>query len=257
MPRRRKRVVVFLTGVLLAAVCLSLGTNLQLGSPDLWSVLVDRVPFLQSIRSIYRFAYFAQLAAIILSAIAVDQLWRGYRTWSQARRLAWPRSASFVLTVWLALIVGLAVEVPLPRLSLLGGPVSAPHRPWLDYLAQQPDDGGAVLCLPMSAGYTQEALASEARWMLFATWHGRPLVNGYSGFFPTSWFDHTARFSRPELTEEDIRYLVQLGVRHIVLDRTRANCPRIPLHLLSAEDDQRQCQQVVETSAGIEVYSIH
>ncbi len=56
----------------------------------------------------------------------------------------------------------------------------------------------------------------DGLYMFNSTWHWQPIVNGYSGFFPRTFFelaDHTASF--PD--ERSIEYLKSRGVDLIVI----------------------------------------
>jgi hypothetical protein len=268
VPHRRRRVVLFLAVLLVLAICLSLGTNLRIGNLVVWGRLVDTVPLLQSVRSVYRFAFFAQLAIVLLAAISLDQLWRQWQHWTRLHGIRAPRhairqrkgglrtslSGKLVAAIWFGLVLCLAFEVPTPQLRLVGVPAVGLHREWIEHLADDPQ-AAPILCLPMAQGYSEAALESEARWMIFGSWHGRPLLNGYSGFFPERWFDYTSRFSTAELMPEDVDYLLQLGVQCIVLDRTRPNCPRFASGLLN-DDQPPRVYNALTTQEGIEVWRI-
>jgi hypothetical protein len=73
---------------------------------------------------------------------------------------------------------------------------------------------GAVVYLPLGAGDTQVMLDGVA--------HFRPLVNGDSGFLPRP-YDRAMELLEGPLSEEGLRFLRAVGVRHVVTrgDRDR------------------------------------
>ena len=75
---------------------------------------------------------------------------------------------------------------------------TGPTPAWIQWLRDhsRPDEG--VVCLPLPTGFHVHDYEEISIWMYWGTFHGRPLVNGYSGFFPTSFVnlkDAMARFS--------------------------------------------------------------
>src|SRR5262249_18514409 len=76
---------------------------------------------------------------------------------------------------------------------------------------------GPVLEFPhLESRETEQSRQREVRYMYFATYHWRPLVNGYSGYMPPPAFEVEERVKRlPE--GESVSYLRAIGVRHFVL----------------------------------------
>ena len=62
-------------------------------------------------------------------------------------------------------------------------PRTEDHRGWLDIVARIAPAGPAVY-IPFPASYNFADHVAVTEQMLLARAHGRPLLNGYSGFFP-------------------------------------------------------------------------
>jgi hypothetical protein len=74
-----------------------------------------------------------------------------------------------------------------------------------------PPGAGAVVELPFYAG---AAAFQHAQYMLNSTAHWRPLVNGYSGFQPTSFHRNVQELSGfPD--RRSVTRLKELGVTHV------------------------------------------
>jgi hypothetical protein len=79
-----------------------------------------------------------------------------------------------------------------------------------DTLAREP---GVVAEIPLFAG---PSVSENARYMLTATRHFRPLVNGYSGFETDGFRQRAERwraFPEPEVLDE----MAALGVTHVIV----------------------------------------
>jgi hypothetical protein len=226
---RTRRAGLFLLSFGATAFMLSFGLNLALGSWKLWPLLGQIVPPLDSARSLFRFAYFSQLVILLLAtfgaSIAVRQLRklatrRASLMWNWANKGPGTnkRSARIVAIAATVFFGGvLVLETPPPGLRLIGVPDSRIDRDWIAVLKEK-EAGEPIVCLPFTEGLSESGLESTARWMLLATRHGRPLLNGYSGFFPASWYANVDRFQAESWTEELARFLYDSGVLTIVVD---------------------------------------
>jgi hypothetical protein len=100
----------------------------------------------------------------------------------------------------LAIVLAMVESENLPlRLARYDGPSEASR--WLA------GEDGAVLVLPLGEDDTRAMLDSLA--------HGRPLVNGDSGFVPRP-FDRALELFAYGVSPEGLRFLRAVGVRHVV-----------------------------------------
>lgn len=97
--RRTRRFTLFLVAMITVSFLLSLGTNLRVGDWQLWPVLLKYVPGIGQVRNVFRFAYFTQIAIVILATQAVWWLWLRLHA-----RLVVPRKTEVPATVaeWLS-----------------------------------------------------------------------------------------------------------------------------------------------------------
>ena len=244
---RRRRAVLFLLAVGLCALVLSFGLHLQIGSWRPWLTLAEFVPGFSQVRSAFRFAYFAQLIVIVLASLGIDVLRRGWRTRLDNRPLRWLRAA--VLTVLAAVV---AFEIPPAPPRLVGVPDISTERAWTTYLRVHTPPGRAIVCLPFATGHAVQQFDQTTRWMLYGTQHQAPLVNGYSGFFPRSWFLMARMLNRDPFAEATLEMLAEIGVEFVVVqpgllgDREIAPAPRSRFRL----------QRVFHDSSGVEIWQL-
>lgn len=157
-------------------------------------------------------ARFAMLTILCLSAAAALAFGRVAPGMTRAKRL--------VLTG--AIVIGIAADGWIREMPL----VRAPERRLIDNM----EAGGAVLELPL--GDPRRDIAAMYR----SIYHGRPVVNGYSGYAPPSYaaLQHGLARRDPVLLDQ----LASLGVMHIVLD--------------TSGDTERSWERYISTHPGIQ-----
>jgi hypothetical protein len=142
--------------------------------------LHEHLVLVRGVRALSRFALIPTLALSVLAGLAL----------SGRRRLL----------VLAAIVLAMVESENLPlRLARYEGP--SPAARWLAGRA------GAVLFLPLGEDDTRVMLDSLA--------HGRPVVNGDSGFIPRP-FDRALELFAYGLSEEGLRFLRAVGVRYVV-----------------------------------------
>jgi hypothetical protein len=245
--RRWRWWTLFLLVTAVLAFLLSLGTNLRFGAWRPWTTLAEVVPGLAQVRNVFRFAYFFQMAVVLLAALGLHLLGR----LSRRRRggSAWHYGSVGLLT-----LVGLAaVADPWPSAPRLGVvPEVTDQREWIALVRNQTPPGRAIVCLPMAAGQQVLDFEITTRWMWLGTYHRVAMVNGYSGFFPPSYFEMRDAVRDQGLSEEVLLRLVDNGVEFLVVDRARyaTEIPR------GADDDPVSLQLVLENAGGVDVYRL-
>jgi hypothetical protein len=178
---------------------LSFGTSL----PG-YSLLYNAIPLLQGIRATNRIGYLVIVAVATLAGFALADLRRRWRD----RR-------------WLTAVTLAAIAVA--HLEALRAPLwYKPYEgisPIYDRLAAE--RRAVVVEFPL---YPHGVYFANAPYMLNSTRHWKPLVNGYSAFYPPSFVeicDALASFP----ASDAIRALRETGVTHVVIHDDAFNMP--------------------------------
>jgi len=210
--------VVYLALVAVAAIVWSMAPRIGVHGPY---GLIRWLPGIGEIRSFWRAGAIAQLCCAALAAVAVHA----------ARGLARPR--------WL---VGRGREAACAALAVIavielwpGAPALAPTpgAEWDGVAAAvraAVPPGAGVAHLPFPTASDVAALEPDARAMIVATRHGRPIVNGYSSFFPRvqrALVTRTHAFPAPTA----FAALERAGVAAVVVDLARLRGHRLPAAL--------------------------
>jgi hypothetical protein len=199
--RPRRRWVLFAGLGVILAFGLSLGLNLSIGEGRPYQLLREYYPGFSQLRSPFRLALFVQIFLVSLAGLGLDAIWRR----GKGGR-------------WLAvgtLVLGLVEAVAWPA-RLYAVPETLAGQEWSRWLAEQPGQG-AILMLPMSESSKVEAFEPVVIGMIQGLEHGRPLANGYSGFFPAGYRTLKGRMIHfPD--EESVAYLQEIGIRYLVIE---------------------------------------
>jgi len=173
-PRLRRWTAFLLTATVLASLFSTL-PRLEFGDTSPYRALRDVIPGLSTMRSFWRFIVVAQIGVVLLAVLSLEFM----RARSQART-GEKRGIALAIPV-LGLLA--AVELWPSAQKLAPAPDFEHWQPWTSWVTENVPDSGLVhLPFPSSAGVAD--FEDTARWMLLASAHGRPLANGYSGFFP-------------------------------------------------------------------------
>jgi hypothetical protein len=196
---RRQRFVRFLAVLVVAAALFSLGSRLSIFGWHPYSVLVHHVTAIARLRSPFRATALAQMALAVLSALAFERLWA-------LRSHVARGSAALLVAVWLiSSDLGAGSMTKMPPLDTA----------WIEWLAAHPD--GPIVMLPAAPGSKVADFEATTAAMLQGLEHGHPLVNGYSGFFPSGHRELRERLaSFPD--QASVTELRDLGVTYAVAD---------------------------------------
>ncbi len=170
----------------------------------LYEALYYLFPLMKGIRGAVRFGQFF-LAAIAILA--------GFGLVAVQGRL---RNGRFAVAAALVVIANIeALRAPLGY---------RPYVPPSAVYSRLRNTGNAiVVCFPIGP---RGALQLNAPYMLASTLFWKPILNGYSGFAPASYFQHLlALGSFPDAGS--IQYLRNIGVTHVVVDGDRMRADRL------------------------------
>lgn len=246
--RQTRRMTAFLLLTGLLAMLLSHGNHLHLGTWKLWPSLVQLVPGMAQVRNVFRFAYFVQLIVAIFAAFA---LWRLYCYQHRSTSGLWSRRLATAGCLLLALAS--LIEVPPGRILLAGVPDVTKHQDWIEYVRSHTRAGRSVLCLPCSTGLKVRDFDVTTRWMYLATFHGQPLVNGYSGFFPDSYFAIQKALTGTSPNAEIGNLLSAANVDLIVVDTRQYDVRQIT----TGAAERYSLELLLQDAQGIHVYRLH
>jgi hypothetical protein len=173
-----------------AGLALSFGAHL----PG-YSVLYAVMPLLHGIRATARFGLLVTCGVAMLAGFGVLHVRRAVPA------AAW-RAVSVVLVVWAA---GESIAAPLGLTPFDGIP---------PVYARVPRDAGTVVVeLPF---HGPRSAQFHAHYMLASTANWQPLVNGYSGFQPPSFYEN-ARALQLFPGDEAFARMRALGVTHVIV----------------------------------------
>lgn len=194
-----------------------------------YGLLYTVVPLLRGIRATARFGYLATLAAAVLAGYGVVVL----RGLTAAR--FWPAVAAGLIAIasteQLAAPIGFRRFDGIPRIY-----ERLPRRA-----------GTVVAELPF---YGPRSAQQHAPYMLNSTAHWQPMINGYSGFQPASFFRHAGELADfPD--DRSMTTLREIGVTHVFVHTAELSAPA--LALLAASRDL----QHVDTFGTIRLYSLN
>ena len=154
------------------AFMLSLGMHSPIDGGAVLALLRDWVPGFHELRSPFRFAILVQICLVLLSlqGLARFRRFRGF--------------SANMLAMCLAGTMALAENFSLPQpLNNLPKPFSPPWVTWIK------SHGGSQILghVPFPAGFHVSDYQIETERMLAQIIHRKPLVNGYSGYFPPGY----------------------------------------------------------------------
>jgi hypothetical protein len=244
------------------------------------------MPGLGQIRSPFRFAVFVHLAVAWLCVECLNglhpQLWRGIlqnsartsgatvtesstwpcRTWidtatspslrDRGTRLVTTRCFLSGLA-WLPMLAlsGVFLAENLPpqqRLWILARPDEMPQ--WVRYLRDETPPGSPVICLPVPFDVHVGDYEIEAQWLAWSMTHRRPLLNGYSGYFPKSYVELNSELDH--FPDQGVPKLRELGAQYAAVDRVKYPAEQLREHAAT-----RDWELVLSDEAGgMDIYRL-
>jgi len=189
------------------AVVLSLGPELRLGERVVtmpYRFFYRHVPGFNGMRVPARISVLALLGGSVFVG------WGGLRLMRRRPSIAGPVLLAFFLFEYQTYSLSRAVP-------------KAPEIPAVHRELAKAASPGTVLVLPIHEG---EAITEESLYMYYSTVHWKPLVNGFSGWWPNDYWELVGRL-RHFPTSRILRYLLERApVRYIVVHYDRIPQPQ-------------------------------
>ena len=158
------------------------------------------------------------MAVVILAAFGVTGLYQTCRDRVKSPRLRVALQAGFVLLALTALF-----EVyPKPGGHAKVTDVNQ-HKVWIEYVREHTPPGYGIACLPFPATGRVEDYVRTCEWMYLGSFHGVPLVNGYSTHSPKENRILQGKILAGFPTPEILRELYKSNVKFIVVERSPDN----------------------------------
>lgn len=239
-----RRLVIAALLVLAGSVCWSMAPQFSFGEVSFAEVL-RQVPGVAQIRSFSRFALFAQLAITALAAGALQWLDSAVR-----KRFSRVGATGFVFALALLVVLDgrpvMGEIEPLPSLDV--------ELPWLNWIEQNTEADEVLAFLPFPEGRSSAHYLGTSQFMYWQMRHWRPMVNGYSGFFPASFKAVKAKikeFPSPEalqaLYDAGVRYCV---VHRRVIESSPPPDPAAPIQLVHVFRDEQHGLAIFELQSN-------
>lgn len=239
----RSRWTLFLSLMSISAFAFSLGLNLELFGWKPWKWLIDSVPGFAMVRSVFRFAWFFQMAVVLLAV-------EGSSILSQIiKRLIGERTSYGCLVICCLLLSSETI----PQTPKRGGaPNVAANQGWITFLRNNTANNRGVACLPMPEGSDVAAYSDTVRWMIYGLKHRVPIVNGYSGFFPKRHTQAQRIVNGTFPSVDALKLLVEFRLQFLVV--RRAYCE--PNRILPLSTNDLSIRHVFEDPCGVDIYEI-
>jgi hypothetical protein len=213
---RRWTSFLFVTALL--AFLLSLGPNLRVGAWQPWWWLTEHVPGFVKVRSVLRFAFFVQMGVVIFAALGVTILYQACRDRVKSPRLQATLQWGLVLLALTALF-----EVYPKRGAHATVTDVNQHKVWVEYVREHTPSGYGIACLPLPPTGRVEDYLETCEWMYLGSFHGVPLVNGFSTHSPEEYRTLQGKILAGFPTTEILRKLYKDKVKFIVIRRSSNN----------------------------------
>ncbi len=247
---RLRWLTVFLMQFTLLALVFAMGLKFQLGEWTPYDWIRQHYPGLKLARNVFRFVVFAQVGIVLLASLGLAGLWRGLLKGAKSvsDQSALPRRLSLVLTIGFLAVIEVWPDpqtlVELPNLKM--------NQAWITWIKTNTPPDAVLACVPFPKAVNAPDFHQTTLWMNFGLDHQRPLVNGYSGFFPNRYWDlQEAMANFPD--EQSLTLLEENGTQYCVVDRTALSRSEIEQHPTASK---KLVWQFSDDRARVDIYRL-
>jgi hypothetical protein len=246
--RRWRRWTAYSLTFMTAAVLLSLGPGLSIGAWHPFATLIDAWPGFSHIRNVFRFGLFAQIGVVMLATVGFHAAIVTVRLTCPAR----PRVSRLLRYGTLGFAMLTVLEVPPVGSPVFTVPAASSDDKWISEIRNLPRDRG-VACIPFAPGNRLSDFEVSTLWMYYGTFHGRRLVNGYSGYFPPKYFALREVVNESFPSDAACQFLKDFNVDLCVVDRAVHPRATLEQHATGVWQLQRVAS---DDQIGIDVYRL-
>ncbi len=238
---------VFMLVTMFFAFTLSLGPNLRIHEWHPWWTLTEYCPGFSQVRNVFRFAFFVQMTIVLLAAQGL------YVAFLMSRRFCSKKLQIYMAKPALLILGLIALFEVFPVSPVLGKtPNAQRHAGWITFVRENTPPDHAIACIPFARGVKVKDFETTTRWMYFGTFHGVPLVNGYSGFFPDEYFEICEAINAESPSEEIFRQLADTKVEFLVVMRSKSSESAFN----ATKFDSVLLKHVYSDPVGVDVYRL-
>lgn len=237
----------FMLSTLLFAFLLSLGPNFRIYDWHPWSTLTEYCPGFSQVRNVFRFAFFVQMSIVLLAAQGL------YGAFLISRRFCSTKLQTYIVKPALLILCLIAVFEVFPFSPAIGKvPSVEAHAGWIQFIQENTPQNHAIACIPFAGGFKVKDFETTTEWMYFGTFHGVPLVNGYSGFFPDEYFAICEAINVESPSEDVFLKLASANVEFLVVQRSQVKEGAFS----NFRFNSIQIEPVYSDPVGIDVYGL-
>lgn len=237
--RSLRRLAMFLMVFTALGYFLAMGPRFHLGDWIPYEAIYNYYPGFKKARNAFRFVVFAQMGVGLLAAIGLAGLWKllardGQRPAPTNDSPPTPQQPGRQVGLMFVLGIGFlaVIEVwPHPQ-PLLTVPDVEQQRGWITWLQDNTNPNAPVACIPFPKGTRAGHYFGNTFQMYYGLEHHRPLLNGYSGFFPPRFL----KLKRAMATFPDARSLKLLeenGAKYCIVLRGEHSRKKLERHPLT------------------------
>jgi hypothetical protein len=240
LSSRRRRTMLMAVAFTALALELSLGTN-----GTLYPYLYRWFPPWQGLRAPARYGAYVLLGIAALATLGWERLLQ--LTSNTTGRRVSRAARECLLTTFVIAVLCVEYRSP-PRLWNVGATPAV-------YAMINALPPGIILEYPTPS---KDSIAwIDADYAFWSTTHWRPLVNGYSGYYPASFWERAARLERFP-SKETLAELCALGVRYVVVHPWAIEQPRRAevLQKLALRDEMKYIGLFSDWQATAELFEL-
>jgi hypothetical protein len=229
----QRRMAGFALLTALSALVLSLGPRIQVlgfSLPGPYFLVYKLVPGFDGVRVPARFALFFVFGAVLLAGYAIPAIMTRTRN---------PRLVALIIGT-LVLVEYFSVPIPVVMVPGKGEPL-----PVYQWLGGQPGNL-PTLELPIRG--------LNVEYNYFSVFHGKDLVNGYSGYFPP-WYRPLQTLLEVFPTGDALDFLEEIGVRFVIVHTDRLD-PEANESISSASSRFKNRLRKIQSFGSDEVYEV-